>query len=119
MPVTAGAQVRHSTQPPPDDGSLDDRSAPSAGCLDVGSAEGIVARGASLIGHPRLPAAQVIRQRDESPTAESPIHFVRLALAVRPGAQTSGACARPDQAKTGLTRATRSGTSDRRFRSCS
>ena len=102
MAVTSGAQVRHSTQPPPGD----DRGASVV--PPAAKPVALVAAGAEPTVTPSIPAkvspsvpvaathvsetpagalaAQVIRQRDESPTAESPIHYRELALAVRTGA---------------------------------
>ncbi|HEX6272142.1 MAG TPA: hypothetical protein VFZ53_03855 [Polyangiaceae bacterium] len=122
MPVTAGAQVRHSTQPPP----ANERTAsaippavkaPAASVAlpatpSVAPAAPVVsARSVAPSGQPSeapagLLAAQVIRQRDEQPTAESPILYRELALAVRPGAAKDAVealmRARLEQARTSL-----------------
>jgi hypothetical protein len=108
-PVTAGAQVRHSTQPPPGEGETTSVPAPpkapatstAPAAPTASTAPAATKKTASELpaATPSVPAgsattsdapggqlmAQVIRQRDESPTTESPIHFRELALAVRPG----------------------------------
>src|SRR5262245_25001263 len=90
MPVTAGAQVRHSTQPPPEDVAAALAKAPApAKTPAISTAPAADAIKASVpapgAGSPSVPAgshapseapaglppAQVIRQRDESPTGES------------------------------------------------
>jgi hypothetical protein len=125
MPVTVGAQVRHSTQPPPDVTRVS--SAPSANRSAVPAAKGTTASvppvasvsaapavttsnsiaAASVSEAPGgLVAAQVIRQRDESPTGDRPIHYRELALAVRPGTTKDGVeallRARLEQARSSL-----------------
>jgi hypothetical protein len=123
MAATAGAQVRHSTQPPPaEDAKADIMSslkpsaaaaaaaaAPKASPSLTPAATPSVPAGSAAApdgATPLLLPAQVIRQRDESPTAESPIHFRELALAVKPGAPKDGVeallRARLEQARTNL-----------------
>lgn len=123
MPVTAGAQVRHSTQPPPADGTLGVAKVPSPAKSPAISTPPEADAKKPLSPAPRspsvpagsalpsdapggLPAAQVIRQRDASPTADSPIHYRELALAVRPGVGKDAVDAlmraRLDQARTSL-----------------
>jgi hypothetical protein len=123
MPVTAGAQVRHSTQPPPGEGGATSVPAPAKApasstapareakktvpsqapaalpSVPVGASSPSDAPGGAL-------TAQLIRQRDESPTAESPIHYRELALSVRPGTSKESVealmRARLDQAQASL-----------------
>ena len=123
MAVTAGAQVRHSTQPPPGEdakaGILSSLKATAAAApaadapkaspsLTPAATPSVPAGSAPAPdgSTPLLLPAQVIRQRDESPTAESPIHFRELALAVKPGAPQDGVeallRARLEQARTNL-----------------
>ena len=118
MPVTAGAQVRHSTQPPPAEGNgsvaLPVAKTPSAvrGAAATPSIPASAAPSVPVsVSHapeplPGLIAAQIIRQRDESPTSERPIHYREIALAVRPGASRDGVealmRARLEQARTSL-----------------
>ncbi len=124
MAVTAGAQVRHSTQPPPGEGggasvpappkAPATSTAPAAAPAAKATASEVPTATASVPAGAAIPsdapggqlAAQVIRQRDESPTAESPIHYRELALAVRPGVPKESVeslmRARLDQAQTSL-----------------
>ncbi|HVR19390.1 MAG TPA: hypothetical protein VMS65_06835, partial [Polyangiaceae bacterium] len=117
MPVTVGAQVRHSTQPPPADGNGSVALPVAKAPLAVGGVAATpsiaaptspsVPVGASHASDPPgLIAAQIIRQRDESPTPQSPIHYREIALAVRPGASKDGVeallRARLEQARTSL-----------------
>jgi hypothetical protein len=103
MPTSAGAQVRHTVEPPAGEAATTGvpapakAPAPSTGpAVDSIKATPSQAPAASQSVPAASPTpsdapggaltAQVIRQRDESPTAESPIHYRELALAVRPGA---------------------------------